>query len=747
MFKFRFLFVATYIHLFLISGLFAENISKIVVTGNERISKESIIMFSGVELGQNIQPENTNDIIKNLYETNFFKNIIVNFDNNLLKIDVLENSIIQTINYNGIKANKILDAIQENLNLKARSSYNEILLKNDKQSILSSLRTLGYYFSTIDVYVEELGDNKVNLNFNIELGKKAKITKISFIGSKIFKNKKLHSLIISEEYKFWKFLSGKKFLNQDLISLDKRLLKNFYLNKGYYNVIINSSFAKLINNDEFELVFNIDAKNKTYFGDVSLIIPNDYNFTNFEKLKDSMDEIKGSSYSLRTIEVILDQIDEIIINEQFESIKATVKENLVADKINLVFTISDSEKLFIEKINIYGNNITQENVIRNQLLIDEGDPYNEILETKSINNIKNLNFFKTVSKKVTSGNEPGSKIINITVQEKPTGEIMAGAGVGTSGGTISLGIKENNFLGKGIGLDTNLTINKESLKGQFIIENGNFRNSDKSLYFSALAIETDRLKASGYKNKKAGFSFGTKFEYYDDFFIGLRSSNFYERIETDATASIRQKAQEGDYWDSFLDLDFDIDKRNQRHQTTKGFISSYKTNLPIISDTHTLTNSYSYKYFTELYENNVTALSFLVKSSFSLSNKDIKLSERLELPSSSLRGFERAKVGPKDGTDYIGGNYVSSINFSSTLPSLLENYQNADFLMFLDIANIWGVDYDNTLNKGDDIKSAIGIGVDWFTPIGPLNFSIAQPITKSSSDIIENFRFNLGTTF
>jgi outer membrane protein insertion porin family len=140
-------------------------------------------------------------------------------------------------------------------------------------------------------------------------------------------------------------------------------------------------------------------------------------------------------------------------------------------------------------------------------------------------------------------------------------------------------------------------------------------------------------------------------------------------------------------------------------------------------------------------------LSFLVKSSFSLSNKDIKLSERLELPTSSLRGFERAKVGPKDGTDYIGGNYVSSINFSSTLPSLLENYQNADFLMFLDIANIWGVDYDDTLNKGDDIKSAIGIGVDWFTPIGPLNFSIAQPITKSSSDITENFRFNLGTTF
>ena len=748
MFKLRNFLYLLIIYSFFIASSFGENLDKIVINGNERIPDETIIMFSDIKLGQNISNEDLNNITKNLYETDFFKNIVLKFDNNILNIEITENPIIQSINFNGVKTKKILDKIKENLILKSRSAYSEISLTRDKQSIIQSLKDIGYHFSNIDIYLEELENNKINLNYDIELGNKGKITKISFIGGKIFKDKKLRNIIISEEYKFWKFISGqKRFLNKNVIELDKRLLKNFYLNKGYYNVKINSSFAKLINEDEFELIFNINANNKIFFGQIDLKLPDDFNIINFRSLKKSIEKIKDTPYSINSIENILDEIDEIVISEQYESIKATVEEEQDNDKINIKFAISDTEKIFIKKINIFGNNVTQENVIRNQLLVDEGDPYNEILETKSINNIRNLNFFRSVKKEIIDLPNDKSKIINIIVEEKPTGEIMAGAGVGTSGGTVSFGVKENNFLGRGVGLDTNITLNEESIKGQFIVDNKNFRDTNKSIYFSALATETDRLAKSGFKNTKTGFSLGTKFEYFDDFFLGVRTSNFYEVIDTDSTASARQKTQEGNYWDSFIDLDFDLDKRNQKFQTTKGYFSSFKTKMPIYSDTNTFTNSYNYRYFTELYENNVTSISFLFKSAFSLENKDIKLSERLNLPSQSLRGFEGGKVGPKDGDDYIGGNYISSINFSTTLPTILENYQNADILMFIDVANVWGVDYDSSLETNDDIKSSVGIGIDWFTAIGPLNFSLAQPITKSSGDITETFRFNLGTTF
>ena len=156
--------------------------------------------------------------------------------------------------------------------------------------------------------------------------------------------------------------------------------------------------------------------------------------------------------------------------------------------------------------------------------------------------------------------------------------------------------------------------------------------------------------------------------------------------------------------------------------------------MPILSDTNTLTNTYNYKVFKELYENNVSTLSILFKGASSLSNDDIKLSERLYIPGKRLRGFETGKIGPKDGNDFIGGNYVSSINATTTIPTLLENVQSVDVVLFADAANIWGVDYDSSLDK-NGIRSSVGIGIDWLTPVGPLTFSFAQPVTKEPTDI------------
>ena len=169
--------------------------------------------------------------------------------------------------------------------------------------------------------------------------------------------------------------------------------------------------------------------------------------------------------------------------------------------------------------------------------------------------------------------------------------------------------------------------------------------------------------------------------------------------------------------------------------------------MPVYSETGTLKNSYNFKVFSELYENNVSTASVLIQSASSITGDDVKLSERLFIPGNRLRGFERGKLGPKDGSDFIGGNYLTAINFTSTIPKLLENAQNMDFVAFVDAASIWGVDYDSTIDENNDIRSSVGIGLNWTTPIGPLSFSYAEPITKNSSDIIEKFRFNLGTTF
>jgi len=741
------IFYSFFVFLNFNNTVLADIVKNIEVKGNERISSETILMFSDVSINDEVNSQKINKILKNLYDSNFFENISINITNNNLLINVVELPIIENILFKGIKAKKIEDEISKDLKLKERSSFNQIDLIDDKQNILKKLKNIGYYNSTIETYLDDLNDNRVNLKYNINLGDKAKIKKISFIGDKIYKNRKLRNIIISEEYKFWKFISGKKYLNENLISYDEKLLKGFYLNRGYFDVKINSSYAKLISDNDFELIYNINANKKYFFNELTLSLPADFQKDNFEQLDKIFIKTKGKPYSINVVEEILDEIDNITINQEYTSVKAFVEENIISNQINLNFTINETEKYFVERINIFGNNITRENVIRNQLEIDEGDPYNEILDNKSINNLNSLNFFKSVQSEVLDGDEKNSKVINITVEEKATGEIMAGAGFGTSESSFMFGVKENNYLGKGISLDANGTISPDSFKGKFSVSNPNYKNSDKSVFGTILAQEIDNTKNFGYKTNKQGIELGTRFEYLKDFNLGLSASSFYEKIETDSSASATQQSQEGDYWDTFVKINFDYDKRNQKFKTTDGFRSSYYLDLPIISKTNTLSNTYSYKIFSELYENNVSTVSLFLQSANSITGDDIKLSERLSIPGSKLKGFQTGKVGPKDGADFIGGNYISALNIASTLPSILPNSQNIDFSIFFDAANVWGVDYSSSIDDASKIRSSVGVAVDWFTPIGPLTFSLTEALSKHSTDVTESFRFNIGTTF
>ena len=733
--------------IFSTNSSYADKIKSIDVVGNERITDETVIGFLSVKIGDNIFSEDINLITKDLYNTNFFENVSVSYKNEILLITLNENPIIQKITYNGIKSDRLKTLVTENLRLIDRSSFIKNFAEQDASTILNNLKKNGYFFSKVSTKVESLDDNKVNITYDIELGEKAKIKKISFIGEKNFKDRVLKNVILSEEYKFWKFISGKKYLNEDLVEFDKRLLRNFYLNKGYYNVQISSSYAKIINDEEFELVYNINSGDKIFFGDFKLNIPSNYDRSNFSNLIKIFNDLRDEPYSINSLNKITTQIDLIALYEEYESIKIDVVENIDENLLNIEFIIQETEKNLISRINILGNNVTRENVIRNQFEIDEGDFYNEILFNKTINNLKSLNFFKDVNGQINQSEDQNEVNIDIFVEEKPTGEIGAAAGGGTSGGSAGFFIRENNYLGKGLGLNANFELAGDTIKGLLSITNPNYNDSDKMVYGRLEATETDKLKDFGYKTKRTGFSLGTSFEFLDDFEIGIGNSNYVEKIDTNSSASALQKKQKGNYFDNFLNLDFTYDKRNQKFRPTDGYRNYYGLEIPIISESNTLSNIFDYRYYTELYDDNVTMFAFYAKASNSLTNDDIKLSERNFLPSRKLRGFESGRIGPKDGKDFIGGNYASAANITTTLPGIFKENQNIDFNLFFDAANVWGVDYNSSLDDADEIRSSIGINIDWLTTLGPLNFSLAQPISKSKTDVTETFRFNIGTSF
>ena len=723
----------------------SEIITGIKVVNNDRISKETILIFSDIEIGKDYSVNDLNKIIQDLYSTNFFSNISLDVTDGILIIDIQENKIIQQITINGIKKNELVEILKEQLLSKDKNPFVENHVRFDVNRIKKILENSGYYFSDVTSKIIENDNSTVELVFDITIGEKAFIRNIQFIGDKYYKDRVLRNIIASEEARFWKFLSKKKYINPELIELDKRLLKNHYLNKGHYHVIVNDSFIEYTDNNDFKLVYNIEAGPKFTVDKASLDLPLDYNEKDFVSIIAKLKDLEGEFYSLRKLNKIAKEVEKLTLRNDYEFLDASFIENIISEnKINLIFEIKEFKKEYLTKINIFGNNITEEKVVRDNLAVDEGDPFNKLLLAKSINNLKSLNIFGDVNYELNTVDN-NKKILDITIEEKPTGEITAAAGAGTQGSTLGFGIKENNFLGKNIMLNTNLRISEETIRGQFSVVNPNWNYTDKVLSTTIESSVTDRMVDYGYKTNRTGFSIGSAWEQYDDVVFSPSISSYFESLNTNQSATARLKKQEGSYFDTAFSYGIDLDRRNQRYQTSDGFRSKFYQRIPLVSDDFAFLNSYEFTTYNQI-SDMVTRISIQGRTVNSLSNEDVRVSKRLFIPSKKLRGFQVGKVGPIDSGDFIGGNHIAVFNASTTLPEFGANLETVDFQIFFDAANVWGVDYNSSLDKSL-IRSSAGISVDWYTLIGPLNFSFAQPLSKANTDKTETFRFNIGTTF
>ena len=702
-------------------------------------------MFSNLNIGDDANNDILNEALKNLYYTDYFKEISISFDSGLLNIKVEENPIIQSVTINGIKSSRINEKIKEVTLKIEKYPFVENKINDQVLLIKNILKSNGYYFVDIKTSIKDNTNNTVNLTYDVELGEIAKIKKINFIGDKKFRDNSLRNVIISEESKFWKFLTNNKFLDTNRISADVSRLENYYLNRGYYNAVVKSTTGIITDEKQFELTFNIKAGNKFFFNNFEIINNNDYPIESVSKFQDKFNDLKGKKYSKKVVNNLVNELNEFILRNEFTFVNATYEEKTIDDsKIDIIINFDDLDKTFVERINIFGNFITDEKVIRNSLIVDEGDAFNEVLFNKSIQKVKAKNIFKTVEYK-TQNKDNLNKIIDITVEEKATGEIFAGAGTGTTGSSLTAGLKENNYLGLGIKLDTNLNLTEDSIKGKFSILNPNYNNSDKSIKTSLESSTDDFMSTSGYKTNRTGFSIGTEFEQMDNLFINLDISNFYEDLVTTDSATSIVKKQEGNYIENLLKYSIKLNKLNQDFQPTDGYINNFSQTLPIYSDDLAIENSLTGSIYHSLGDNMVFSASYFLKTINSLED-NVRISKRVFVPSRRLRGFESGKIGPKDGTQYIGGNYATALNLSSTFPNVIFEKENIDLNFFIDMANVWEVDYNSSLDSSK-IRSSTGIAINWFSGIGPLSFSYAIPLSEADSDVTEKFRFQIGTSF
>jgi len=734
--------------LFLPFSLHAEILKKVEIKGNERISKETVIVYGEIKVNQNYNQDAVDEIIKKLYETNFFSKISVNFVNGVMQINLKENPIINSIEIQGEPTKKYKEAIIDFLTLKEKGSYIESNVKKDTDSIINFYNALGYYSPRVDARIQtaEGANNLLNLIYSVDRGKREKISKIYFIGDKKLKTKRLRDVIASEESRFWKFISRNIYLNNERIELDKRLIKNYYLSRGYYDIEVLSSNVFLKEGEGIELTFSINAGNRYRIKKLSTDIDPVFDKSIFQSLGSDFKNIAGEYYSPFKITKILETIDKIIDDNELQFVQHSVSETVDEDYINIVFKIFEGRKVQIERIDVTGNTVTNDSVIRSELLLDEGDPYSKIKLEKSIANLKSRGIFKTVRHKISDGSSKDLKKMDIIVEEKPTGEVSAGAGTGTDGTTFQFALKENNYLGKGLKVDSSLELTSNSIRGGVDVINPNYNYSGNSLDFGVSSKKTDRPD-SGYQNTLTTFGIGTRFEQYDDLFLSPRLNFAYDKLDVDSTATANLKKQDGTFTDLTFSYGIEKDERDRSFMPTRGSIFVFTQGLPIYADEQpSLYNRFTLNKYHSFSDDVIGAFKFYGAAVNALDD-DVRISKRIHLPSKRLRGFESRKIGPRDGSDYVGGNYATAVNFEAALPNLLPESTQTDIAAFLDVGNLWHVDYDASVGQSSMIRSSIGFATNMYTLIGPLNFVVAQDLSKAESDKTQTFKFEIGTSF
>ena len=725
--------------------LYSEEVGKISIQGNKLISSETIKIFGDVEM-KDYSERDLNELIKKLYDTGFFSSVSVEIKDKQLFINVQEFPLVSKIIFKGEDAKKYITAVSEYLSLKENTSFSKEKLKRDVNIIKEFYKARGHYFVTLGADIEQLEGNKVNIIYNLDKGEKAKISKIYFVGDKKVRDKKLREIITSEENKFWKFLSRSKFLNEQRINLDKRLLQNYYVNSGYYEAEVKSSSVEYKEEGGFILNFSIQAGKRYKFKKVFLDVVEGLDESVFHSLNKPLLKIVGDYYSRSKLQKILDRIDKLTVQKGLQFINHRLSETLEGNDIIVGIEIFEGPKFFVEKINIVGNTVTNDSVIRSEMIVDEGDPYSEVLLARSINNIKAKRIFGKVDTRTLPGSDSDKRIIEVSIEEKATGEIGAGAGVGSQGTTVGGSVSENNFLGRGIKLESMLEISEETVRLKLSVDNPNYQYSGNSLRFTIQSLKSDYMTTSGFESTDTGFSVGTLFEQYEDVFISPEFSVFYNQLQTDASASSTIKKMEGDYFTSAIGYSIISDKRDRKFQPTEGYRSNFYQNIPIVADVPAIVNGYRLSVYNSLSDDVIGSVKLYARSINGL-DEDVRIGQRLHLPASLLKGFKPRKIGPKDGDDFVGGNYAAALGFNASLPNLLPAGSNTDINLFLDTGNVWHADYSSTVGQSNKLRSAVGISANWFSPIGPFSFVLATDITSAGTDATESFRFQLGTTF
>ena len=771
------IFISLFASLFLLNfpSLAEENSSElsIVIKGNERVDRDTILSYL-VKSNTNLAQKQIDESLKNLYQSDLFSDVKI-YPQEISQtsekraagiiIEVTENPIISEVKFIG---NKKLedDSLQSEISLKKRSIFTKSKLQYDIKRINEIYLKSGRFLTKIEPKIIQKDQNRIELIFEIFEGKKAKISNIYFVGNNNFSDQDLLDEISTKKSKWYKFFSSSDAYDSDRIEFDKEKLRRFYGSKGYADFAAISSIAQISpNKDKFFVSFLLEEGIKYKLGNINVInhiAKFDASILNKEIL------IKeGKVYNSELIDKTIDKMVEIMSQKSyaFAQIEPVLKRNKEAKIIDVDFVISETPPIYINKITIIGNTRTMDEVIRRELRLREGDPYNITKINRSKQRLQNLGFFEKVefnNKRLANSGMNSDKIdITIEIKEKKTGELNLGIGYSTfDKATANIGIKERNLFGTGQELGLNLQ--KSSLRSTVEINYTKpyFMGRSIDVGFDISKYELNKLATLIYDQSSDGVVFRGDYSMTEFLKHQIRYSYSNQTVSNiSETASQNIKNLQGSFTTSAIGQTFFYDKRDNRIDPKNGYYVSASQDYAGLGGTvknvkYEGSAGYYLPTFTEDY-----ILKFLMRGGAIDGNgQDVRSNFGFFLGGNTFRGFQYAGLGPRTigtstvaGGDVVGGNiyYVGTAEFR--FPLGLPKELGINGILFSDNGTVRGVDEVNKtgLPVADtgSLRSSYGLSIAWSSPLGPIRLDFSRIAKKEQFDRTQAFRFSFGTSF
>ncbi|MSO92146.1 MAG: outer membrane protein assembly factor BamA [Rhodospirillales bacterium] len=726
-------------------------IQEITVDGMQRIEPGTIRSYLLVQEGDAFDAARIDRSLKSLFATGLFADVVIQRQGNRLLVTVVENPVINRVAFEG---NKKLedDVLRAEIGLKPRVIYTRTKVQSDVKRILTLYRRSGRFAATVEPKVIQLPQNRVDLVFEVNEGDQTEIRNIRFVGNRAFKDSRLREVIRTKESRWWRFLTADDVYDPDRLTLDRELLRRFYLNRGYADFRVVSAVAELTpDRRDFFVTFTVDEGGVYKFGAID--IEARLRDLQPQGLLKKVEIEKGGTYSSDQIDQTVDllSIEVGTLGYAFVDVRPRINRNRETRTIDVTFEINEGPRVFVERIDIIGNVRTLDRVIRREFKLVEGDAFNAAKLRRSRTRIQNLDYFEKVIVDRQPGSAPDKTVLRTEVQEKSTGSISIGAGFSTLHGPLGdVTLREKNFLGKGQDIRAGAKIAAKRSEVDFSFTEPYFMDREVAAGVDIFRVTQDNQDFASFDSKTTGGALRAGYPLSED----LRQSFKYtvkqqtvEDVKASASRFIREA--EGTTFLSEISHSLLYDQRDSRVNPTKGYFVRMTNDLAGLGGVRYLRNSVRGSKYFPIAEQTVFSVSGTAAYIFGI-GEDVRLLDRYFVGGEDFRGFETGGVGPRDLStkDSLGSQWKYIGTTELTFPLGLPTELGVSGLLFMDVGSAGQVDAKGG-NIGDSgsLRLTLGTGILWVSPVGPIGIDIGVALLKESFDQTELFRVNFGTKF